>query len=160
MKKILLSVSILCSFTCLSQDTSKIKQIDSLVGVINQSDLIVSNDTIIQNRTELGIFMKIFTTTSFAGNDLLKYVYRTTSTSQENGKTSILNTSSTFFFGGNKLIKVEEFGGYEGKEIKLEWYYSNDKALYFTNKSEKSEARAQLLLTLAESIQRQIHQKK
>src|SRR5882724_391018 len=73
MKKLLLSLLILCSLTCLSQDSLKVEQIDSVVNTINQSGLIAQKDSIIQNMPDLGLFMKTFISTYFNGNDLKIY---------------------------------------------------------------------------------------
>jgi hypothetical protein len=158
MKKIILSGLILCSLKGISQDTLKVTQIDLLVKVIDQYGIIPQTDSIVQDMPDLGLYMKTFVSIYFRGNDLVKYVDATNAIRQEKGETQITNTSSAFYFDKNKLIKVEETGNIKGKAVHAEWYYFNDKPLYYTMQSDKSESRAALLLTMAQSIQSKLQQ--
>ena len=45
----------------------------------------------------------------------------------------------------------------EGSDKKvMDWYYSEDKPLYYTLKSEKAEERAKLLLNISDAMLKQI----
>ena len=67
-------------------------------------------------------------------------------------------TSNTFYFDQDKLIKVEEFGIEGEKKLFADWYYSENKPLYYTYQSDKSESRAALLLTMGNNMLKQIQQ--
>ena len=46
---------------------------------------------------------------------------------------------------------------FEGSDKKvMDWYYSEDKPLYYTLKSEKAEERAKLLLNISDAMLKQI----
>lgn len=61
----------------------------------------------------------------------------------------------TFYFDQGNLIKVEEYIIEKGKEQHADWYYADDKPLYFTIRSERSEERAALLLNMARTMLKQ-----
>jgi hypothetical protein len=62
--------------------------------------------------------------------------------SEQEGKTEKTSTSSTFYFDSRHLIYVNEKGNMNGKEMKMEWYYTDDKPLYYTLKTERAEERS------------------
>jgi hypothetical protein len=47
---------------------------------------------------------------------------------------------------------MEEFIVEGDKKMDALWYYADDKPIYYTFKSDKSQARAELLLTMAKSM--------
>ena len=156
MKKILLPILFFCVINAYSQDIPEVKRIDSLVMVINKSDFKVQHDTIIQDYQILGLVAKTYLTMILDGKELKKYVTYVNSMRLENGTSKPLITSNTFYFDQNKLIKVEDFMIEGEKENRADWYYSEDKPLYFTFKSERSEERADLLLTISKTLLKQI----
>ena len=88
--------------------------------------------------------------------NLLKYVQNVNGVIKENGNDRQMNTSSTFYYDNNKLIKVEEYLIEGDKKGDMNWYFSDDKLLYYTFESERSEERANMLLTLSKTILNQI----
>ena len=152
----LLSTLFFCTIKGYCQDTLKIRQIDSLVSVINQSGLIIQNDSIFQDHPELGLTMKIYLTMALDGNKLKKYVNKGIAVRVEKGISKQMTTSNTFYFDNDKLIKVEEFAIEGEKKLYADWYYSENKSLYYTHQSDKSESRAALLLTMANGMLNQI----
>ncbi len=155
MKKIFLSILFLYVLQAQSQDTLKIKQIDSLVKVINNSGLKTQYDSILQNHPELGLKMKTYLTAVTNGEELKKYVNKVNSEIKENGKVKKMNSSSTFYFDQYKLIKVEEFANQDEKQKHFDWYFANDKPIYYTMQSDKAVERATLLLAIAEGFLKQ-----
>ncbi len=145
--------------TSLAQDSTKLRQIDSLVKVINESNITPQNDTIVQDMPDIGLFMKTYLSIIADGKDLKKYVNRLVSTRLEKGTTKNLTTQNSFYFDNNKLIKVEEFAIDGSNEKRFDWYYWEEKPLYYTFQSEKSEARAALLLTMSKNLTDHFHQK-
>jgi len=93
---------------------------------------------------DVGLFMKTYVSVYLKGNDLVKYASRVNAVRKENGVTEKSNSSSTFYFDDNKLIKVEETANFKGENITPEWYYLDDKPLYYTVQSENSESRGTL----------------
>ena len=152
----LLSVLVLFTLRANSQDKLKIRQIDSLVQVINQSNLKAQNDSIFQDRPELGLSMKTYLTMIVDGNELKKYVNNVNTTSIEKGVSVQMFTSNIFYYNQNQLIKVEEFANAGDKKHNAEWYYADDKPLYYTYQSPKSEDRAIFLLTLSKTLLKQV----
>lgn len=138
--------------TSSAQNSTKLQQIDSLVKVINQSNITPQYDTIVQDMPQMGLFMKTYLTMIAEGSELKKYVNKVVSTRQENGETKNLSGQNTFYFSNNKLIKVEEYLIASGDEKHADWYYWNEKPLYYTFKSEKSEERAVFLLTTSKTM--------
>ena len=159
MKKILFS-ALLMLFTIKSscQDTVKVQQIDSLVSVINQSNLIIQNDSILQDRPELGVTMKTYLTIALDGNKLKKYINKVSSVRLEKGISKQMIASDTFYFDEDKLIKVEELVIEGDKKQYFNWYYFENKPLYYTYQSEKSASRATLLLAMGSGILKQMQQ--
>ena len=139
-----------------SQDTSKIKEINMLVSAINSSNLPVQQDSLFQDHPEIGLRMATHLTMLVTNNHLLKYVNHVTTTRTENGTQKQMISSNTFYYNQNKLIKVEEYVIVGDKKQIADWYYSDDKPLYYTLQSDKSEARASLLLTMAQAMLKQI----
>jgi hypothetical protein len=109
MKTIFLCAAFLCSSALYSQDVAQVKRIDSLVGLINNSDYKIQRDTIKQDRPEIGLSMQTYLTMVSSGSELKKYVNNVHVTTQENGATKQRVATNAFYFDQNKLIKVEEF---------------------------------------------------
>ena len=65
-------------------------------------------------------------------------------------------TSNTFYYEHNKLIKVEEYIIHGENKQMADWYFSDDKPLYYTFKSPKSAERATSLLAIANTMVKQI----
>jgi hypothetical protein len=139
-----------------SQETSKTKNIDAIVNKINQSNYQITRDTIINDKPEYGLKIKTYLTMKIDNNQLKKYENFVNTIMNQNGKTREITTSSTFYYDESKLIKVEEYM-IEGSDKKImDWYYSEDKPLYYTLKSEKAEERAKLLLNISDAMLKQI----
>jgi hypothetical protein len=152
MKTVFLCAAFLCSAPVYSQDTTQVKRVDSLIKLINSSDYKIQRDTIKQDRPELGLYMRTYLTTVTNGNELKKYVNNVHATTQENVTIKQMVATNIFYFDHNKLIKVEEFATEGDKNIDALWYYADDKPIYYTSKSDKSEERAELLLTIAKNM--------
>ena len=155
MKKLLIIVLLVSTMQAESQDTLKIKQIDSIVTGINKSNLVPVNDSIVQDLPAMGLYMKTNLTMLVEGKELKKYVNKVNGVRRENGVSEELSSSNTFYFDHGKLIKVEEFIIKDGKEQHADWYYADDKPLHYTFQSDRSEERAALLLTMAKSMLKQ-----
>lgn len=151
MKTILLLIFIF-PFTIYAQDTTKLRQVDSLVKLINNSDFEIKKDTIKQDYPETGLSMLTYLTAIINGTELKKYVNNVHITRKEKGVTKQMVTTSAFYFNHNKLIKVEESAIDGEKKIDMHWYYEEDTPIYYTNKSDKSQARAEFLLTIAKGL--------
>lgn len=135
-----------------AQDSLELKRIDSLVKIINLTNLPVQKDTIVQDRPELGLKMKTCLAMISAGNKLMKYENKVYTISSQNGITRELITSTTFYYDHNQLIKVEEYGVENDKKMEMNWYYAGDKPLYYSLKSEKAASRAHFLLSLSKQL--------
>ncbi len=138
-----------------SQDTLKIKKIDSLVANINNSNFPVQRDTLKNERMDMGI--KIITYLEMIVNDskLLKYAMVVTDAITQ------LTTTNKFYYNNNALIKVEESAIEGDKKAEFAWYFSEGKYLHhkvFSNpfdktvESEKLLDRADLLLTMSKAM--------
>ncbi len=156
MKTKLTFIFILTFSIVYSQDTLKIKQIDALVLGINTSTLPSQRDTLIQDHPEMGLKMITYLTMIINGGELMKYVNLVNTTMTENAETRHMTTSSTFYYDHNKLIKVEEYLIEGDKKKTADWYYSEDKPLYYTLQSDKAADRANLLLTLSKGMLKQV----
>lgn len=140
-----------------SQDsTLKIKQIDALVLGINTSTLPRQQDTLIQDHPEMGLKMTTYSTIIINGRELTKYVNLVNAIRKENTTVRQTTTSSSFYYNNNKLIKVEEYI-IEGDQKKTaDWYYSDNKPLYYTLQSDKAASRSTFLITMSEGILKQV----
>ena len=156
MKTLVLVAFCVCSMNSFSQDSVKIKQIDSLVMLINKSKFNTQCDSIIQDHQDLGLYMKTYLTMVTNERELKKYVNNVHATRNEDGITKQMTSTNIFYYDKNKLIKVEEFIIEDGKENSADWYYSEEKPLYYTFKSDKSEDRANLLLNMAKVLVKQL----
>lgn len=156
MKPIFTTLFALSFCSVYSQDTLRLRQIDSIISQINISDLPVQRDTLIQDHPEMGIKITTYLTTIVNGGELLKYVNFVNSTMTENGVTRQMTASNSFYYDHNKLIKIEEYIIEGDKKGEVSWYYSEDKPLYYTLKSDKAEDRANLLLTISKAMLKQI----
>ena len=143
---------ILSSSAVYSQDTTALQQIDALVRQINGSGFQTQTDTITNDLPKMGLSSRTYLTTVTDGSQLKKYVNNAHVTTQKNGTTKEMVGTNTFYFNQNKLIKVEENATKDGKQMDASWYYADDKPIYYTLKSDKSEERAELLLTIAKGI--------
>jgi hypothetical protein len=152
MKTILLYAAIFFSSAVYAQDTLKLKQIDSLVHLINTSNYKTQRNTIKNEMPQLGFSIRTYLTMVTNGAELKKYVNDVHSTRQENGTTKQMDANNTFYFDNNKLIKVEEFAIQDDKRMDIVWYYADDKPIYYTSKSDNAKERSQLLLTLAKGM--------
>jgi hypothetical protein len=157
-KKLLLLIILGYAFKSYSQDTAKIKQIDSLVNVINNNyNLKTHTDSITNDVPAIGFLMKTYLTVVTDTGQLKKYVNYSLGTQNVNNISKRTTTSSSFYFDKNKLIKVVEFIIEDGKENHADWYFADDKPLYYTVKNDRSEERAILLLDMSKNMLKLIH---
>ena len=141
-----------------SQDAAKIRQIDSLVKVINNNfNLKTHIDSITNDVPAIGFLMKTYLTVVTDAGQLKKYVNYSLGTQIVNSVSKRTTTSSSFYFDKDKLIKVEEFIIEDDKENHADWYYTDDKPLYYTVKNDRSEERAILLLDMSRNMLKLIH---
>jgi hypothetical protein len=160
MKKVVLLILIILPFISFSQNLLKIRQIDSLVKAINQSDLITGTDSIVNDMPAMGLYMKTYVTLSVKDSVFLRYTNNVNSRRIENGVSEKSNMVSVFYFANGQLLKVEESASMKGYNKNMEWYYSEDKPLYYTFQSERAEERAQQLLEMAKAMYNTIRPKK
>lgn len=156
MRIIIVVIFFLTALSSYSQSITKIKEIDSLVTHTNNSDFKIQYDSISQDMPQLGLWTKTYLTVILDGDELKKYVSRGNATRLENGVMTKTITSTLFYFAKGKLIKVEEFMIAEEKIQTLHWYFSEDKPLYYTLRSDKAEERADLLLGMADSMLKRV----
>lgn len=156
MKILLLFVSFFCASNIYSQDSLKLKQIDSMVTIIIHSNLPTQRDSILQDYPGIGLSMKTYISVTTYGKELKKYLQIVKTTREENKITKQDISGSAFYYDQNRLIKVEEFLIQGDKENKAEWYFSNDKCFFHTLKSDKAEARISLLLDVANGFLKKI----
>ena len=153
MKKMVLILLVGLTFKAFSQNTVKIRQIDSLVSQINNSGFKTEHDTIINDVPSVGMSMKTIITAVTDNGYLKKYVNNISGSQKEQDGTTKQNSgSNAFYFDQNKLIKVEEYFIQDNEKIEAQWYYSDDKPLYYTVHNDRSEARANLLLSMAKTM--------
>jgi len=152
MKTIFVLTATLLSLAVFSQDTEKVKQIDSLVALINNSGFKIQRDTIKQDRQDLGFSMQTYLTMLTNGKEIKKYVNNVHMTRMENGVSKQMIMENAFYYDQNKLIKVEEYGIKDDKKTEINWYYSNDKPVYNTSKTGDAQERADMLLTISKSM--------
>ena len=143
--------------TSYSQETSKIKDIDVKVNNINESNYKTTRDSIIQDKPEYGLKMKTYLTMKVDANQLKKYENFVYTNMNLNGTSREITTSTTFYYDENKLIKVEEYMIEGGDKKVMDWYYFEDKPLYYNLKGEKAEERAKFLLTMSDTLVKQIN---
>ncbi len=152
MKIVMTFIFLIIFSSAYSQKKFKIKRIDALVSKINTSSLQSQRDTLIQDLPELGLKTITFLTMIMDGEKLIKYENLVNATFIEKGVERKITSSNIFYFGDNKLIKVEEYLIENGKKKTDEWYYSKDKPLYYTLQSDKAEDRANLLLKISKEL--------
>jgi len=104
---------------------------------------------LVQDHPEWGLKMITHLSMVVNGGELIKYVNLVNTSRIENGVARQMVSSNTFYFEHNKLIKVEELLVEGEKKKTVDWYYSEDKPLYNTAKSDQSEDRATMLLSLS-----------
>jgi hypothetical protein len=90
------------------------------------------------------------------GKQLRKYVNYVRTTRIENGTESQMTSSSIFYYEHNNLIKVEEYLIDGDKKKNADWYYSDDKPLYYTLQSDNAAERALSLLAISKTMLKQI----
>ena len=156
MRTILVIGLILSFIDGTAQDTVEIKRVNAIVDGINSSGLPVQRDTINQNYPDLGLKIVTYLSMIKTEGELKKYVNLGHTTRTENGITREMTTSNTFYYEHNKLIKVEEYIIEGEKKQTADWYYSDDKPLYYTFKSPKSAEHAISLLAIANAMTKQM----
>lgn len=152
MKAIAVVLLALCFGKLQAQDSLQLKQIDALVAKINSSPLPVKRDTIVQNRSEMGLKMTTYITSLVTKGELKRYVNHVKSSVSANGIKRDIVSENAFYFDHNHLIKVEEYVIDEGTKKVFYWYYANDKPLYYNLKTAKGDERATLLVGMASNI--------
>jgi hypothetical protein len=152
MKNFFLSFFLIVVLKGFSQDTVKIKQIDRLVNSINNSQFKTHTDSTTQDLSQYKLWMKTYVTTVTDSIYLKKFTNKVVGKREEDGVLKEMLTISSFYFDQGKLIKVEEFINEDGKENHADWYYADDKPLYYTVHKEGSEERANLLLQIAKTM--------
>jgi hypothetical protein len=135
-----------------SQDAIKIKQIDSLVNLINSSNYKLQRDTIKQDYPDMGLSMRTYLSAETDGSELKKYINDVYMTATQNGTAQKTHATNIFYFNHNKLIKVQEDGTEDKKELHYLWYYADDKPIYYTSEDEGAQERASMLLNIAKAM--------
>jgi len=153
MKKCALIIVLILNVTkSYSQDILKIKEIDRIVNDINESKFRIESDTLIKDRPEYGLKMTTYLTAAVDANQLKKYENFVHTFMSQDGTIREIKTSSTFYYDQNELIKVEEYMIEGGNKKTMEWYYSEDKPLFYSSESENAEERALLLVTISKAM--------
>ena len=142
--------------TSYSQETSKTKDIDIIVNNINHLNYQTTRDSVFQDKPEYGLKMKTYLTMKADLDQVKKYENYVYTNMNLDGVSREMTTSSTFYYDHNKLIKVEEYMIDGGNKKVMDWYYSEDKPLYYTFKSAKAEDRAKLLLIISDAMFKKI----
>ena len=149
MKKVFLLFILAGTLKAYSQDTAQIKQIDLLVNAIKNSNLSSQTDSTLVDVP--GFSMKTYITT-LRDSGLRKY------TIYSKGKQTVDNVSKeiimsySLYFDQNKLIKGEEFTMEDGKENKADWYFRNDKVIFYTPELELPDERTKFWLEFAKNV--------
>lgn len=120
--------------------------------IINNSNLEKHTDTSVLDMPSAKLYSKTYITIVTDNYELKKYVNAVVSVSEYDGVKSKVDGTNTFYFHKNKLIKVEEYLIEGEKRQDADWYYWNEKPLYYTLKSDKSEERIKFLLSLSKII--------
>jgi len=146
-------VILLFSTLIYSQDPIEIKRIDSIVAGINNSGIKPHYDTIKQNFSAAGLSTTICLAMVVDSGKLKRFENQVFATVTENGTSKKTTTSSIFYYNQNKLIKVHESISEEGKEDgQADWYYSDEKPIYYTLKNERAEERSILLVQISKAM--------
>ena len=157
MKKIFLLILLFGTLEIYSQDTVRIKKIDQLVKNINNSNFKTQTDSLVQDFPQYKLWMRTYITILTDSTRLKKYTNNVISKRDENGVLTEMVSVSSFYFDQGKLIKVEESIVEDGEKKYADWYYADDKPLYYTLKNERSEERATLLLEMSRNMLKLIY---
>jgi hypothetical protein len=152
MKYSVLFAFVIFSLKSFSQDAANIKQIDSLVKLINNSNFKTQRDTIKQDHAAMGFSSQAYLTMVSTDTELKKYINDFHSISQASGKTKKLNGANEFYFDQNKLIKVDEFMTEGDEKFEFHWYFANEKPIYDTLTGDMGIERGDQLLKIAKSL--------
>ena len=152
MKTAILLLFAIFSLKTYSQDTVKIRQVDSVVYLINHSNFKIQRDTIKNEMPNMGISSRNYLTMVSDSNEIKKYVNSFHMTTQNNGITKKMDGENAFYFDHNKLIKVEEFVVDSDKKAEVQWYYADEKPIYNTLPPGKAGDRAEFLLKLSKTM--------
>lgn len=159
MKKHTLIILLILTVTqSYAQDSLKTKEIDNIVNGINQSNYQNEKDTLIQDHPEYGLKMTTYITRVVDANQLKKYENFVHTLMIQNGTTREMKSSTTFYYDNNKLIKVEEYLIEGDNKKTVDWYYAEDKPMFNSPQPKKTEERALLLLTMSETMLKQINE--
>jgi hypothetical protein len=141
-----------CSLQSFSQDKTKIREIDSIARWIDTMPFNVQRDTIRSDFPEYGLFSASYLVAVTDGKQLKKYVNEVHSVTKAGELKLETSSINTFYFHNNQLVKVEESAKKGDEEFNILWYYADDKPLYYTPQTEKSEERAEFLLFLSKKL--------
>jgi hypothetical protein len=151
MKKAFLLIILFWTLETNSQDTTaRVKQIDLLVNTIK--NLTSHTDSTLADVPAMNFWMKTYITTTKDSTQFRKWAIYQIGRQKLNDTLREIKASTGLYFDQNKLIKAEEFSNEDGKEVYADWYFQDDKALYYTFKNSHSEKRALYLLDLAKKI--------
>lgn len=136
--------------TAQSQDSiqTRIRQIDSIVTIINRSPVPVTMDSVVTDYPSIGLYMKNYLSALVDGRELKKYSDFGVSERKEKDSSVYGAYSSTFYFSRNELIRVDQMGAGGKKKMVVSFYYEGDKMIYSTLQDEKSESQGMLLLKI------------
>ncbi len=157
MKILFLFISFFYFSNLFSQDSLSVRQVDSLVSIIQYSNFPTQRDSIFQDYSEIGLKINTHITLVTYGKELKKYAQIVKATQLENKIEKHNLMGSAFYYNKNLLIKVEEFMIEEGKEYKAEWYFYNDKCFFKTATSPKFENRISLLVKLSNTFLKKVN---
>ncbi len=152
MKTLVIAILLLYSTNSYSQVYKILSQIDSIVTSINHSKVKVTQDSIIQDMTNLGLNMRTYLSMLIDEGKLKKYVNYVKSDRIESGVLLQMISCNTFYFHENSLIKVEELVIVDNQAQQFEWYFSKDNCIYHSLQSAKADSRASLLLSMSKDF--------
>lgn len=148
MRKIILLATLLCTLGVYSQDTNKIKQIDSIVNVINHSNYLIQTDTTWHDPSITGLTWVRYHTISMNGTQLKKNVTDAHVTTDD-GKQ--IHGKSIFYFENNELIRVDDFTTEVVPKVMM-YYFEGGKPIHYTVQNERSQKMAEMWLRNAKIL--------
>lgn len=149
MKLPLLILCFLALFKSSAQDTLKINH---FVSEINSLRLPLKTDSVEINQPNLNILTLI--STLIDKGEVIKCIYHVTADKVEKGVTKRSIGITNYYYRNNEIIKVEIYKLEKGKEHRSEWYYSEEKPIYYTEKSTNAEIMAIDLLDASRAIRK------
>ncbi|MCI4670735.1 MAG: hypothetical protein MRZ79_21550 [Bacteroidia bacterium] len=146
MKTFLFILFSLTTVFTFGQTNPTVEKINFSVKTILQSDIPIHVDTLNRDVPQFGISMTNYLKSMVKDQELVMMENLVDGSTTIDGKKSRMTSSTIFYYGDGKLIKVMGYGEKDGERTEFELYFEEEEVIHYTVKPEARDGSEEELL--------------